>query len=331
MHSRHFGVVSFVAVAVLALVLAGCGGGVARNGGPGTSGSGSSLSVLDKWQRFAEGNPTLRMTDEEITEAVQLVVGGVTHDLAYGWSSASFDGDPAWQLEVHAEPCEDDDCEISTGTAFAPVMEHNGIRIVEVKARSTQLDEEEGKTYLNDVLGYGGWLDHTIFLVRISRSCEVDAAGCSGTHPDYSFGSIDGIVHGRYSETTPTGVGSATWTGVMVGMESPEPGSDAALALLWNRPNVFLGDARITIDNLAAPDVDVSFTNIHNVTEGTRHRDMTWEGLSVEDGLFGDGSIDRDTGSEEYIAGMFTGPRHQEVGGDFRKDGIAGAFGAKRR
>ena len=35
--------------------------------------------------------------------------------------------------------------------------------------------------------------------------------------------------------------------------------------------------------------------------------------------------------SDEYIAGMFTGPRHQEVGGEFRRDGIEGGFGAKRQ
>ena len=91
------------------------------------------------------------------------------------------------------------------------------------------------------------------------------------------------------------------------------------------QPDVFLGDAQITVDDLRAPDVDVSFVNRHNVTEGTRHRDITWEGLHVEDGLFGDGN------SEGYITGMFTGPRHQEVGGSFERDGIAGAFAAKRQ
>ena len=118
----------------------------------------------------------------------------------------------------------------------------------------------------------------------------------------------------------------------MIGMESrnSEPENQAAYLayLAWlneGQPDVFLGDARIEIDDLSAADVDVSFTNIHNVTDGTRKRDMSWEDLSVEDGLFGEGN------SDEYIAGMFTGPRHQEVGGEFWRDGIAGGFGAKRR
>ena len=115
----------------------------------------------------------------------------------------------------------------------------------------------------------------------------------------------------------------------MVGMESPEFGeNEAAAALAWVRegsPDVFLGNARITIEDLAAPDVDVSFTDIHNVTAGTRRRDMSWEGLSVENGLFAGSD------SDDYIAGMFTGPRHREVGGEVRRDDIAGGFGAKRQ
>ena len=137
---------------------------------------------------------------------------------------------------------------------------------------------------------------------------------------------------GSGSGTAPAGVvGPATWTGVMVGMESPESGSDKALALLRSGPDVFLGDARIMIDDdLAAPDVDVSFTGIYNVTEGTPHDDVSWENLRVQDdGLFGALAGERD--GSEYIAGMFTGPGHQEVGGEFRRDGIVGAFGAKRR
>ena len=133
---------------------------------------------------------------------------------------------------------------------------------------------------------------------------------------------------GRYSGTTPTATGSATWTGVMVGMEAPAP---APASLRRERPDVFLGEARITIDDLAAPDVDVSFTNVHNVTEGTRHRDLSWRGLRVENALFGEVSRASDGEGHDHLVGMFTGSGHREVGGRFRRDGIAGAFGAKRR
>ena len=72
------------------------------------------------------------------------------------------------------------------------------------------------------------------------------------------------------------------WTGVMVGMESPEFDSAAAAALrAGGQPDVFLGEAGITIDDLSNPDVDVSFTNVHNVTERTRQSNMTWENLHL--------------------------------------------------
>ena len=178
-------------------------------------------------------------------------------------------------------------------------------------------------------LSYGGWLDHTDFRVSFSRSCVVGVAGCSQTDPVFHVAHAQGFAAGVHSGTTPTGMGSATWTGVMIGMESPEPVSDEASALLRSgKPGVFLGDARITIDDLAVPDADVSFTGIHNVTEGTSHLDMSWENLRVQDdGLFGKPAGD----GKDYIAGMFIGSGHQEVGGHFHKDGIAGAFGAKRR
>ena len=189
----------------------------------------------------------------------------------------------------------------------------------------------ETTTTLIDVLSYGGWLDHTEFRVSFSRSCVVGAGGCSEAGPVFAVALVQGFAAGVYSGTTPTGMGSATWTGVMVGMESPEPGSDAASALLGSgRSDVFLGDARITIDDLAVPDAGVFFTGIHNLTEGTSRDDMRRENLRVQDdGLFGKPAGESD--GHDYIAGMFTGSRHQEVGGHFPRDGIAGAFGANRR
>ena len=240
-------------------------------------------------------------------------------------------------VQAEVFPCTPGTCSVGPhpdGTdptvAFGPVLEHNDVpvTVAEGSYRVTRTLESDPPVEIDhffEFLRYGGWLDHTVFHVSFRRWCTVGAAGCPGTDPTYERGSVVGFMAGGYSETTPTGVGSATWTGVMVGMESEERGRATASAVRSGQPDVFLGDAQITIDDLAAPDVDVSFVNLHNVTEGTRHRDITWEGLRVEDGLFGDGN------SEGYITGMFTGPRHQEVGGSFLRDGIAGAFGAKRQ
>ena len=183
---------------------------------------------------------------------------------------------------------------------------------------------------LVDTLAYGGWLDYTHFNVSHTRWCMGGEPGCADIDDAetlFTGGGVLGFMAGRYAGTTPAGMGSAAWTGVMVGMEALPP------ALLGReRADVFLGDARITIDDLSAPAVDVSFTNIHNVTTGTRRRDLRWEGLRLEDGLFGTVSPPENYGERyDYLAGMFTGPGHQEVGGEFSGDGISGAFGARRQ
>ena len=322
MQSRWLGISSVAAVLALTFALSGCGGG-SGNGG-------SEMSISDKWQRFQAGNPTLRMTGAQIEQALDSRGRRASHELI--WSLAGPVGGQQ-QIVVEVEPNEyEDSSQLPPGStlSFAPVLEHDGVPIAEVKVRVVYEDEDDGETYLLDTVTYQGWLDHTGFGVGFSALCNVDAPGCSGTSPVYGWGFADGSTPlGVYPGTSPAGMGSATWTGVMVGMESPEFGEhEAAAALAWareGRPDVYLGDARISIEDLAAPDVDVSFTGIRNVTEGTRHRDMSWEGLSVVNGLFGGG------GSDDYVAGMFTGPRHQEVGGEFRRDGIAGGFGAKRR
>jgi hypothetical protein len=84
------------------------------------------------------------------------------------------------------------------------------------------------------------------------------------------------------------------------------------------------GDARIDIDNLSDPDVDVSFTGIRDVTAGTALPDMGWHDVSLIDGAFNDGS-------SPTISGAFYGPVQQEVGGVFDRDGVTGAFGARRQ
>lgn len=244
---------------------------------------------------------------------------------------------------VDAEACSAGDCDFDpppdSTWAFAPVLEHDDVPLAEFRSRFTRtetLEPESGtdgeQTDIFDSLTFGGWLDYTLFNVSVTRWCTVGEPGCAETdHTDdfdllYAGGGVLGYMAGSYSGTTPKGVGSATWTGVMVGMKDL-----ASSSLRRERPDVLLGDARIVIDDFAAPDVDVLFTNIHNVTEGTRRGDMGWQGLPLEDGLFGRVSRESDGERYDYLVGMFAGPGHQEVGGDFRRDGIAGAFGAKRR
>ena len=337
-----------IVLCAAAVALSACGGGNGSGMRSLNNGSGAGgLTILDKWQRYTAGNPTLNMTGAQVSVAWRAATRRSTSNVIIGGEGGMAPASPEEggsssnvpQFPVEIDPCGPGDCDVESlphnTFTWAPVLRHNDVPVATVSGRLTNVDEpdpddpfdDDAETYLTDFRSYGGWLEHTEFRVSYSRWCEVGAAGCSGRNPIYEEGSIRGSMAGAQSRTTPTGTGSATWAGVMVGMESPEAGTAAALALLRNAPDVYLGDARIMIDNLAAPDIDVSFTNIHNVSKGTSRSDITWEGLPVENGLFGDDDSD----SGEYIAGMFTGPRHQEAGGHFRRGGIVGAFGAKRQ
>ena len=341
------GVSSFAAVSVLALALSGCGAGSTVS--TGVNGDDNGIPLLDNWQRFIDGNPTLRMTSAQVSEAWRSAARNSTHRVVLA-GPVSVGNDPGsvtpietWpDFPVEADACSSGECDFDpppdSTWAFAPVLQHGDVPLAEFRSRFTRtetLEPEEGtvdaETTLFDSLTYGGWLDYTHFNVSVTRWCTVGSPGCAQTddtddfEPLYAGGGVLGYMAGSYPGTTPTGIGSATWMGLMVGMEDLDSAS-----LERERPDVFLGDANIVIGDLAAPAVDVSFTNIHNVTEGTRHRDMGWQDLALEDGLFG--AVSQENGGEryDYLVGMFAGPAHQEVGGRFRRDGIAGAFGAKR-
>ena len=321
------GLAVWLAVA-LALPLVGCGGG-GTSGGTTTPGSAGEMSLLEQWQRFEAGNPTLRLTRAQVLEAYDSTSRAASHVLY--WDLA-FSPDGEEPIDLYVETYEHEDLELPPEIDLVPVLEYHGVRLAEVSGRVQYEDEFYGETvaWLSDETLYLGWLDHTVFGAAFFADCEVGAPGCSGARPAYTTAEAGGWPpSGAYPGTTPAGTGSATWTGVMVGMESlgsSYADSEPATVPAWvEAPDVYLGDARIRIEDLAVPDVDVSFTEIHNVTEGAPHPDMRWEGLAVEDGLFGGGGLD------EFISGMFTGPRHQEVGGQFARDGIAGGFGARQR
>ena len=145
-------------------------------------------------------------------------------------------------------------------------------------------------------LGYGGWLDNSMFSLAVTDSS-------SGFDADaYSLGMSTG--------TSPVS-GSARWTGAMVGVESHAIGRGRALH----------GRAEVKVD-FADVDVDVRFSNIRYHLEGNITRlDMTWVDLPLNAGQFG----------SDTIQGVFYGSNHEEVGGVFNRDSIIGAFGAKRQ
>ena len=172
-----------------------------------------------------------------------------------------------------------------------------------------------------------GWMDHGFFLVTVGESSVQGS-----TLVDYDI-----LAIGDSTGTTPSApaVGSATWSGTMVGfVESAASGDDGSFVD---------GDARITLPGIAAgaaATVDVLFSNVIGRETGARRADMAWDGVRLTDGAFGSPKViapilasDVDISAkaiETGIYGRFHGPGHEEVGGVFRRDGITGAFGATR-
>ena len=158
-----------------------------------------------------------------------------------------------------------------------------------------------------DVYNYGGWMRYNIFAA-------VEVAVTSGAVE--GLGLYYGLSVGAASNAppSPTG-GSATWSGVMVGMDNA--GAD--------RGNVIQGDAGITVD-FDALQADVAFTNVHDLTAGTPRDGNTWNDAPITS----QGTFSSANGPEDTVRGRFYGPGHEEAGGVFEYDGITGAFGASR-
>ena len=174
---------------------------------------------------------------------------------------------------------------------------------------------------------FGAWMDHGFFLVE-TFTMHGDAG--SGHYRTTWFGDAS-----HAGPLTSPG-GTATWSGVMSGVEaSPSTGSGAFVH----------GDSAVTVSGLAAGvevSVDVAFTNIVNEDTGTDIGDMVWRGLPLQGREFGTDGVLFDDGAGYFrdesfgaaaqgsIYGHFYGPGHEEVGGLFHRDGIAGAFAGKR-
>ena len=182
---------------------------------------------------------------------------------------------------------------------FEAVGSHHGVSLAQGSGVSTFSGVAIAR------YGYGGWMDHSFFVVESGTISEGPAVlEGAGVLFSYSLGAA--------ADSNPSLTGSGTWTGVMVGMDSMADG------------NPVQGDARITVDDFSDPMVDVAFTNVLNLVAGTAYQDMSWTGMVSTDGGFQGGAGTR------TIQGQFYGPSHQEVGGTFMHDSILGAFGASR-
>ena len=104
--------------------------------------------------------------------------------------------------------------------------------------------------------------------------------------------------------------GSATWTGAMTGVKVGSSSLGAEVT----------GDAALTAD-LGAATLDLAFTNIAEWGSDVPSADIRWQGVPMQDGAFQSNGLD----------GRFYGPGHEEAGGVFERNGIAGAFSLARQ
>ena len=163
------------------------------------------------------------------------------------------------------------------------------------------------------VFGYGGWLDYSGFFVE-GRPITSGNAGDASFYYGLSIGIASNSRPRPRLRPWPT-AGSARWNGVMVATDVSGAG----------RENIIQGDAALSVD-FGATTVDLSFSNVRDLTAGTTRTGTAWSGIPVTaSGIFSG------TNPQGETAGRFYGPRHEEAGGTFTYDDLAGAYGLKRQ
>ena len=155
---------------------------------------------------------------------------------------------------------------------------------------------------VKDLRRYAGWMDESFFLVAWWRTSDVTYRDAY-THL-YSIGSASGA--------NPL-AGSAIWTGVMRGV-------DVSADDYSRHGNAVEGTAVLDIDDFTRPDIDLTLTGIHDLDLDESRVDLAWKNVPLSGGVF----------QVEGLSGRFYGSDHEEVGGVFLKNEIAGVFGARR-
>jgi len=141
--------------------------------------------------------------------------------------------------------------------------------------------------------GYWGKKDDdTLFRASLRASGTV-----TNGVPSQSYSSA---VTGSQTGSNPV-TGSAVWTGGVRGVTADF--------------TQVTGVSRLEAD-LGAATLDVAFTAFDN-----GQANMTWDGLSLANGAFRDGT---------RLEGAFYGAEHEGVAGKFNRDGLRGVFGALR-
>ncbi len=166
---------------------------------------------------------------------------------------------------------------------------------------------------------YGGWLDEGAFFVNRAVLTVRDERG-----QPIGLGTVfDASALGVANDVAPvvTQGMSGTWKGMMIGTDV----SDNV-----TRGQFVRGDATLSIDDFVNPDVDVAFSNLHELETGAKLDGRSipaWEDIPLAGGTFGEKPV----GSTDYVEGQFVGENHAGVVGIFERSNIVGSFGANRQ
>lgn len=166
---------------------------------------------------------------------------------------------------------------------------------------------------------YGGWLEDGAFFVNETTLTVRDKSG----QPDGLGTVFDASALGMANDAAPAPLQgmSATWTGMMIGADV----SDTV-----TRGQFLRGNARLVIDDLASPDVDVVFSDLRDLETGARLAGRTiapWQDIPLAGGSFGS----KPAGSDDYVQGRFVGEDHAGVVGIFERSNVVGSFGGNRQ
>lgn len=190
---------------------------------------------------------------------------------------------------------------VNVDTDYSPIMTYRGVPIAQGRAQVTVPSQPN---VTGEEIGLGGWLDHSGFFV--SAGAVFDGPRDEG----YLAAVVAQHSVGDSSGTRPNlgTTGTATWEGSMVAADI-------------EFRHAVIGASTVRVD-LAQMDADIQMTNVVDIDARTRLPSFGWTDIPIEaNGTFGNG---------QTVMGSFYGPNHEEAGGIFTTNTLAGAFGAQR-
>ena len=304
-----------IAIAVVFLAaLCGCAGGSV--GGVGVSGGGGGGDGGGGGPSTGLGTPTAAEVEDTLNRLSQ--EAGLPELSSFGGAVATCE---ALGCPVH------DAIHVDHRSTVHGPLDFSGFDFLERRhdvSLATKSHSSGRGNHFTNHRTLGGWMRHGFFLVEALHNVR---------YADFSYRTW---YMGNTQPTNPAVSVSGTWSGAMAGVVTSSSEDDGAFVR---------GDATVTVSHPGGSGdalVDVAFASITREDTGARIGNLTWENLTLENGNFGVGNVLHNHGQGYFgmdgfrpsrgnsIFGQFYGPDHEEVGGLFHRDGLAGAFGANR-